>query len=274
MIEKVLSTLWVRPRQEPVPGKLQGSRAGAVFSKLVRMNDGAIHASLKQSIVAVMNGCFPNDINESVRLIAAGYAWPAVLTGPLISQLCYAIPSIVLAHWLGIAGQSWPVLIQAVNAFVRCVAPGGTDSEYEAGIQAAIVLEKLIHQQLSTPGLLFGSLLAGVEQSGLGNVADWVVANAIGLLFQANEGCAGLIAQALILADQYGNEMELAELIALALQENPPIQNTRRFAATDQVVSGCPVRAGQTVLVILATKDEAGSNNAFGFAAHACPGES
>jgi cytochrome P450 len=218
-----------------------------------------------------MNGCSPDEMKESTRQIAAGYPWPGLVTGPLISQFCYAIPSMVLAHWLGIAKQDWPDLIQAVNAFVRCVAPGGTDSEYKAGIQAAIVLENLIHQQLSKPGPLLGSLLAEVEQKGFG--ADWVVANAIGLLFQANEGCAGLIAQTLILADQHGNEMGIAELIALALQENPPIQNTRRFAATDQVISGCPVQAGQTVLAILAAKDGAGSNNAFGFAAHACPGE-
>ncbi len=44
----------VRPPQEPVPAFLLGTRAGAVFGALARMNDGAAHEGQRARVMQLM----------------------------------------------------------------------------------------------------------------------------------------------------------------------------------------------------------------------------
>src|SRR3954454_3330356 len=44
----------VRPPSEPVPRALVGSPAGEIFRHLVRMNDGPVHDSCRQAVVAML----------------------------------------------------------------------------------------------------------------------------------------------------------------------------------------------------------------------------
>ena len=46
----------VRPPAPPVPGALLGSEAGAIFGRLVRMNEGPRHSALKPAVAAVAAG--------------------------------------------------------------------------------------------------------------------------------------------------------------------------------------------------------------------------
>jgi len=61
------------------------------------------------------------------------------------------------------------------------------------------------------------------------------------------------------------------------LRDDPPVQNTRRFVARDGVVAGQPMKADDTVLLVLAaaSRDPTAPPGcfAFGRGAHACPGE-
>ena len=57
--------------------------------------------------------------------------------------------------------------------------------------------------------------------------------------------------------------------MAQVAREDPPILNTRRYAAADLELCGQELREGDAILVMLASAPGLG----FGSGAHACPGE-
>ena len=276
-------SLRVRPPAEPVPQSLQDSAAGRIFAALVRMTDGPAHGPLKQAISAALDSVSEAQIRQSAIDVMPALALPARPDGAQITRFSYALPTVVLAHWIGIPQADWPELIDEVLAFVRCVAPGGSEMDMRAGIQAASRLEQRVRAQLSAPGPLLQRLDAEIARSGLPDGEALLVANAIGLWFQACEGCAGLIGLSLLAAHSNPNPspspspsgQRAADWVDAVLDDLPPIQNTRRFAAADAVIAGCPLHAGDRVLSVLASQGEGmAHSHAFGYGPHACPGAS
>lgn len=264
----------VRPPTELVPPSLQGSAAGHLFAALVRMTDGPAHGPLKQAIETALDSVSEADIYQSAIDVMPALSLPSRPSGEQITHFSYALPTVVLAHWIGIPQASWQELIDEVLAFVRCVAPGGSEMDMRAGIQAASQLELRVRAQLPAPGPLLQQLDAEIACSGLPDGQALLVANAIGLWFQACEGCAGLIGLSLLAAQSNWSQLVAADLVDAVLDNLPPIQNTRRFAAGDVEIAGCPLHAGDMVVSVLATRS-AGMvhNHAFGHGPHACPGE-
>jgi cytochrome P450 len=126
---------------------------------------------------------------------------------------------------------------------------------------------------------------------------DVIIANAIGLLFQPYEATAGLIGNTLLALNRNRGLRQLVaaepdllrDVILEVLRYDSPVQNTRRFVGEDGIVAEHPMKAGDTILVVLAAanRDPAANPNpeqfemnrkgrrtfTFGVGAHACPGE-
>lgn len=267
--------LRVRPQAEPVPPSLQGSAAGRIFAALVRMTDGPAHGPLKQAISAALDSVSEAQIRQSAIDVMPALALPVRPDGAQITRFCYALPTVVLAHWIGIPQADWPELIDEVQAFVRCVAPGGSEMDMRAGIQAARRLEQRVRAQLPAPRPLLQRLDTEIKRSGLPDGPTLLVANVIGLWFQACEGCAGLIGLSLLAAQSNPSVSghHAADWVDTVLDDLPPIQNTRRFVAADAMIAGCPLHAGDRVLSVLASRGEGmAHSHAFGHGPHACPG--
>ncbi|GLR12288.1 cytochrome P450 [Chitinimonas prasina] len=275
VIEEVLShpELQVRPLVEPVPASLLNTGAAKIFASLVRMTDGPRHGPLKAALEAALGSVSETEIYQSAIDTIPVLALPIPPTGAAITRFNYAFPTVVLAHWIGINQDIWSELVDEVLACVRCIAPGGSDVEVAAGIQAASQLEQRVRDQLDAPGPLLQQLVTEFERTGLPDVQMLLIANVVGLWFQACEGCAGLIGQALMLANMSESQSNAADLVDAVLDVTPPIQNTRRFAAADVNIAGCQVHAGDVLLTALPAKDKMTQRNfAFGHGQHACPG--
>jgi cytochrome P450 len=266
-------TLRVRPAAEPVPAALHGTMAGQIFAALVRMRDDVQHVPLKLAVQSALTAFASEAIQNSVQLVANRLAPTTPHSAAELTRLLYALPSAVLGYWFGIAETEWHALAAEVQAFVRCIAPGGTPEEITAGCAAAERLEQRLRGQLTKPGPLLQRLSGELEAAGLPD-PDWLlVANAIGLLFQACEGCAGLMGLALLQVQQEP-ALSSHEVLERVLHQLPPIQNTRRFAAEAVELAACPLQAGDSVLVLLSAPDPDGQAAlAFGHGRHACPGE-
>ncbi|MCP9758685.1 cytochrome P450 [Aquitalea sp. S1-19] len=265
--------LRVRPLAEPVPIALLDTGAAKLFASLVRMTDGPGHGPLKAALEAALASVSEADICQSAIDAIPALALPTSPSGAEITRFNYALPTVVLAHWIGIPRESWGALVDEVLAFVRCIAPGGSDAEIAAGIQAAAQLEQRVRHQLHAPGPLLQQLVTEFERTGLPDVQTLLIANVVGLWFQACEGCAGLIGQALMLANGSGAQSSALDLVDAVLDATPPIQNTRRFAAAGVSIAGCPMHAGDVLLAVLPAKDEMTQQHfAFGHGQHACPG--
>jgi cytochrome P450 len=259
----------VRPPSEPVPRALVGSPAGEIFRHLVRMNDGPLHGSSRQAVSAMLASF------DQARAAAVSRHWAGVLAGEL-PGFHFRLPVYTAASLLGVPPDGLRRAAEWMSDLAPALAPASTPEQVERGQTAARSLLEL-----------FRSLYEG----------DAIVANAIGLLFQAHDATAGLIGNALVALGTHSDVRErvaadpdlLPATLLEVLRYDPPVQNTRRFVARDGVVAGQQMREGETILVVLAAANRDPAANAspehfdpfrkerriftFGAGAHACPGE-
>ncbi|HEX2885939.1 cytochrome P450 [Vineibacter terrae] len=285
----------VRPLAETVPAALQGTPAGDIFGRLVRMNDGAGHCPFKQAVTATLQSI------DEARVASLAEHWAHRLAGTQsLNEFMLALPVHVVGSLLGVADDAMPALAQDAGDFVRGIAPVADAAQRARGAVAAAALLALFHrmraaQEKDGDGLLMR--LAGTAR-GLGRADEAaVVANGIGFLSQAYEATAGLIGNTLVaLARHHDARAQVAHdarhlrgVVWETLRADPPVQNTRRFVADDGVVAGQQMRRGDAILVVLAAAGRDPAANAeparfdtarqdrrlftFGAAVHACPGE-
>ncbi|MFN1140959.1 cytochrome P450 [Serratia quinivorans] len=255
------SDFGVRPAHEPVPAALLNTPAQPIFGALVRMQDGEQHLKLKMTILQTL-ATFDAVRIQQTALTVAQELMVSLPDANQITRFNYALPVCVIASLLGVPADEWSELVDHIMDFSRCIAPGGSEQQVEKGILA---VGRVSARLEGCCGPLWLGLQHSCAMQGLDRQV--AMANAIGLMFQACEGTAGLIGQALLLMRNHaGNALQLIDKV---LSETPSIQNTRRFALRDTQVAGYPILAGQSVLVLLCTGAE---SFAFGEGVHRCPG--
>jgi cytochrome P450 len=272
--------------------------AGDIFRRLVRMNDGAGHCPFKQAVSTALDSIDAKAVAQqgrqwseqlaSVHSGTSAYAW--------LDDYAIDMPVYVVASLLGIPAADLSAVSDDMRDFVACLAPGANAVQLEGGKSAAErLLGRMAAMLDASPS---GLLLALADSAGqLGCKDDTVVAaNAVGFMSQAYEATAGLIANTLYALAQDDSlrkqvtqdRSALADCAQEVLRFDPPVQNTRRFLAEDAEIAGQTMRAGDAILLLLASanRDETANPDAqrfilqrenrlfytLGHGAHACPG--
>lgn len=289
----------VRPAAEPVPKALAGSAAGDIFGGLVRMNDGAGHSPMKQAVASSLAAV------DMGRIAQHADRWACQLADELdprrhpgrVTELAFRLPVYVVATALGIPAAALPQTAAWMSDFVRCLAPSSTAEQIEAGKAAATALIDALRPLLASSGDSLARDLAREAARVDRDDGDVVVANAIGFMSQAYEATAGLIGNTVVALGRSpetrpavaADPAALTAVIREVVRHDAPVQNTRRFLATDAVVAGQPMKGGDAILVVLAAANRDPAVNpdpdrfdarrttrqafTFGVGVHACPGE-
>lgn len=287
----------VRPRAEPVPRAIEGTAAGSVFGRLVRMTDGPAHAVARRIVVAALAAPDPSGVTAIARGLARTQADALELRRhpQRAMQVAFDVPARVMAGLLGLTGPALDEAVGWTGDFVRGIAAGAAADRRDAGALAAARLERTLAALPRGAGLL-ERLASAADQAG-GPDRPNVVANAIGFLSQPYEATAGLIGNALVALSREPGLRErvrteparLPDLVGEVLRHDPPVQNTRRFVDRGGVVAGVAVQEGDAILVVLAAANRDPALHAepdafrldrpdrrlltFGSGPHACPGD-
>jgi cytochrome P450 len=291
----------VRPVGEPVPAALAGSSAGAVFARLIRMNEGAGHASgrraIGQALAAVDLAALASRTRQFASLLGDRHGLPE---GAALSRWIADLPTHVVADLLGLGQAELPLTARSVAHFVRCLSPLSTAAQLADASTAARALREGFARLLQAGTVAPTGLLADLRRQAA--LAGWedqdaMLANLVGLLSQTHEASAGLIGNSIVaLLSQPNLQARLradpglaAALVAEVARFDPPVQNTRRFVVQATSVAGVALAAGETILLLLgaAGRDPQAHAQAdvlqldrpprplvgFGHARHACPGQ-
>lgn len=291
----------VRPVAEPVPQAIAGSSAGAVFAKLIRMNDGPAHAGPKHAIAQALAAVDPAAVAANTgRLAATLEQRHGLADGAAITQWIFDLPTCVVADLLGVGTAELPQVARWVADFVRCLSPLSTPEQLAEASAAARTLNQRFSELVRSGPLTSGTLLDEVCRQAA--KAGWtgqeaIVANVVGLLSQTHEATAGLIGNSVVallsqprLEERLRAEPALAAaLVREVARFDPPVQNTRRFVAHTASIAGVTLRPGDAVLLLLAGagRDEQAHPQpdvfllersdrpplGFGHGRHACPGQ-
>ncbi len=270
----------VRPPAQPVPPSLAGTAAGELFGRLIRMNDGAAHAPLKALLMPMLAAIDPGAAARRAAMMAAVIDAGVFngTSGERINRWLFTLPVVTVADLLGLPvadGDRADEVAQRVAAFAAAQSPLADTHTVRAGAEAAQWLGAWLADATAAagplPALRQAAAAAGID-------AHAVAANTIGLLVQACEATAALAGNTLLRLGRGTSGLALDELVARVAQDDPPVQNTRRFLAADARLCGHAVKAGDAVLVLLAAASCRGTAEGarawtFGHGRHACPGD-
>jgi cytochrome P450 len=283
----------VRPMTEPVPRALAGSAAGGIFGNLVRMNDGARHTAMKQSVMRILGAVEEAEVAREARdwlarrLVETGDA----LCDGTLNGIIFELPVAVVASIAGVPRDLVPAATASIADFVRAIAPGSALDQLDKGKTGA---DRLVSMFMALSHNSSG-VVRDLQEASRSDAAA-AIANAIGFLSQTYEATAGLVGNALLAATIHRDAYQRATdhdrvhgFVREVLRHDPPIHNTRRFLAEDLAVGGHTLRAGEAVLLVLAAANHDQGVNArpdlfdidrperrnftFGLGRHACPGE-
>jgi len=268
LVEEVLGHpgLRVRPPAEPVPVAIAGGSAGEIFGALVRMNDGERHAAPKRALQRAL----VQFAGAGAQLRAREVAARLLADGLPIGDWTFEAPVCTVASLLGFADAQLPAVARWMGDFVACLSPLSSAERIAQAHDASLRLLAAMRELLRAAPT--GTLAAAVAQEAA--AAGWrndhaIVANLVGLLSQTYEATAGLLGNSLIALQQgtwSGDDANA--LVAQVMLSDPPIVNTRRFAAERCTIGGVTVEPGQAILVMLGA-----AQRGFGHGRHACPGQ-
>jgi cytochrome P450 len=291
-VAAVLSSdlLRVRPPAEPVPRAIAGGAAGEVFGRLVRMTDGAAQTAGTRAVREALASVDPRAAGQVAHGRAARLAAALDLARrpERAMEVAWHVPVRTMADLVGLAPDDSDAASERTRVLVGGFAAGATAEDAAASASAATFLGGAL-----TGGGLHGALARAAAAGGLD--AAFVAANAVGLLSQTLEATAGLVGNALVaLARTPGLGRAVRSgggdaLVREVMRHDPPVQNTRRFAAAAGPVADVSVAEGDAILVVLAApgRDPARYDDpdafrldrpprrapAFGDGRHGCPGD-
>lgn len=268
------TTCRVRPPDEPIPTPLRGTAAGALFGQLMRMNDGPTHDALKRAATDTLDAVVAAAATEARRWARALLATPDPRRLPAFAR---ELSVHVLGSLAGIAPELLPAAVGWVDDYVTGIGPWPDVARAAAGAA------KLLAAAQGPPAFTEAARDAGCP-------AGEIAANRAGFLTQAYEATAGLVGSTLVALARRPElrSAPVAALVREAARHDSPVQNSRRFVASDAIVAGQAVARGDTILVVLAAANRDPRVNpdpdrfdasrrdsrcfTFGVGPHACPG--
>jgi cytochrome P450 len=211
------------------PARVLGTLAW-LQSSVSRFCSGPDHDRRRAAVVAALHrmslASLPSAAGRRALAVLASASGGAM---DLMARLARPVPIAVLGSVLGVAEDDLPVLVECVGVVAAAYFPG-ISAEQQARADSAVA--RLVP-------------LLGVDP-------DEATANRIGLLVQACEATAGLIANALRLALQLppscAGGWPVEALVNETLRYDSPIRNTRRHALPGAASNGRPLDAGTGVL--------------------------
>ena len=181
----------------------------------------------------------------------------------LFQALHYPLPAQVVGEILAIPVEDRPRFEQWANDIVFYVGSGSVDDALARRTQTSMeqmhaFMSDLVARRRAHPGDDLLSAMLAAEDDGTLTDAE-VRANALFLMTAGHETATNMLSNGLLALlrhpDQLGLLREQPELIDPAIEEmlryESPVQMTSRIAVEDGEVAGTPIRAGESMLVVL-----------------------
>jgi len=208
------------------------------------------------------------ELRSATETIAKELVYGAKVSGPevdLIETFAYPLPVRVICALLGVPAVDEAMFTEWSRAVARSLDPSVLRSpEVDAKIDAArgelrAYLADLLAARRRVPGNDLLSALAAVDVGGDRITSGEVLALAVLLLVAGHETTVNLIGNGMLALlrapEQLEHLRQSPELIGPAVDEllrfDGPVQITQRVVLEDMAAAGCPVKAGDEILLIL-----------------------
>jgi len=276
-----------------------GSRVGDLLSRQLLFLDGPAHARLRSLITAALSArrvrglvgeitalareaCAAADAAAVADATAAADASGFASTSgvDVVRDVARPVPLAIIGRLLGLPPADHAALQVMSDSYTQVITgiDRTTDDATLATLESfidyalAVVRRKRAHPADDATS----ELVAAADALGGYDDMD-LAANLVMLVASGHQTTSGMIAAAVI--DRLGTgDVQATDTlfnIEAHLAAHSPSRFIGRVAATDTIVDGRVIRAGQSVLILLAAVNRAGASGrhlAFGHGPHRCPG--
>jgi cytochrome P450 len=217
-------------------------KAKLLISKLARLSHGCQHVSGRAAAMAVF---------QSIK---------SVNTAQVLKGLIATVPKKNGFDWVEVVGKQLPVrliltglnfdepdsnyVVENLHALVRIMLPDKTGQDIQQLNPVVDGVYHLAEKYAARAGLLHRDK----------DTDETAICNLIGLIIQCYDGGRGLLCNVLLNIEKYTDYKNIhwRLLVNETLRYDPPVQNTRRVATKDMTIGGQTIKAGETILVVLA----------------------
>ncbi len=213
-----------------------------LLKSMARLSNGGQHDTSRAAAMAVF---------AKIKLVSAGMILKDILDGiptgddfDWVDAVAKQLPVRLLLKGLDFNADDSKYVAENLKNLVSIMLPNKTDHD----IQWLNPVVDIVYQVAEKyTGIL--RMLTGEKQTN-----EVVISNLIGLFIQCYDAGRGLLCNSLLNMVKYkGNKITgWNKLVDETLRHDPPVHNTRRLAATDIAIGGQTIKAGETILVVLA----------------------
>ncbi|HEY4169847.1 MAG TPA: cytochrome P450 [Reyranella sp.] len=242
--------------------------APSTRSRSLLFMDPPDHTRLRKLVARAFTPRCIDELRGATETIAKELIYGLKVRGPnvdLIEAFAYPLPVRVICALLGVPAVDEAMFTEWSRAVARSLDPSILRSpELDARIDKArqdlrAYLGDLLAARRKAPGNDLLSALASVDVDGDRITSNEVLALAVLLLVAGHETTVNLIGNGMLALlrapEQLAKLRQSPELVGPAVDEllrfDGPVQITQRVVVEDMEVVGCPVKAGDEILLIL-----------------------
>jgi len=223
------------------------AKAILLMTKLVRITNGEQHVASREAAMFICQKIFQTDVSRLLESLLNGT--DAGKPFDFVETVAKKLPILLILTGLGITGEDEAFISTNLSSLIRIMLPVKTAEDIRL-INAVVdkiydIAEKCViaHNCSSDP-----------------ETVALITCNLIGLFIQCYDGGRGLLCNALLNLATLLNGYHLdrtddslyKKLVTETLRLNPPVHNTRRVVVEDIRLGGQLLKAGETVLIVLA----------------------
>jgi cytochrome P450 len=257
---------------------LLNDKAKLLIKKMARLADGQQHHDSRQAALMIYQNMKPVSVSKLLESLLSGVKNTAEFDW--IVEVGKRLPVLVILKGLGFNDNDCEFVTRHISLLVKIMSPNKTEND-------VIAINGVVNEFYAISEKYIHSINKDKDE-----VIEIFVCNLIGLFIQCYDAGGGVLTNTLLSLvyyhrNQKPNLTDIKKMVIETLRFDPPVHNTRRVAIKEILIGGQLIKAGQSILIVMAAANldacifkepdlynpERGNNEqhlTFGIGAHNC----
>ncbi len=221
---------------------LLNDKAKLLIKKLTRLRNNEQHHDARQAALLIYQNMKSVSVAKLLENLLSNvktneFDW--------VATVCKQLPLLIILKGLGFDDDDCVFVTDHIPFLVKIMSPNKTESD-------VIAINRVINKFYAISEKYIHSVNEDEDK-----VTELFVCNLIGLFIQCYDVGRGILTNTLLnLVHYYHNQKphltDIKKMVIETLRFDPPVHNTRRIAINDILIGGELIKAGQSILIVMA----------------------
>jgi cytochrome P450 len=219
---------------------LLNDKAKLLMKKLTRLSNDEQHLDARRAALMIYQSMKPISISGLLESLLSNvktneFDW--------VATVCKQLPVLIILKGLGFADEDCAFVTEHISFLVKIMSPNKTESD-------VIAINRVVNEFYA----ISEKYLHSVNKD---EVTELFICNLIGLFIQCYDAGRGILTDTLLnLVNYHHNQKphlaDIKKMVIETLRFDPSVHNTRRIAVNDILIGDQIIKAGQSILIVIA----------------------